>query len=410
MKRSRENDQLPKAKRSHYEKNVSNEYLEKAAAFWQEFDTVQEKLSGKLAPIGNPKELEVLRRARIELNYFGAMPCEIQIKIIQQLFQKTINPRNLVHALIRLQKTSKSLYALAKNNHNLYQSIKNYTLIYPIKAQNRQQNITNIKLLIFTTLLQSINYATQEEQVVEMIYNIKKAAYSKETAPNLSSYLLKNCINFNDLNNNQKLFRYLIRKFDPKSISNYLFTEIKNYNNRQSSRSSLNLDTLIILFINLGIKVNKYDNDGKTILIYAAQNFTLIDPMLIEKLLELQAAPNLQDSRGYTALMYNIESFNEIERSSLIRNMLLTAGADPNIINRQGETALDLAVSPRIIILPINHQHDIDQETYKEQQIAKVQNILNSNRVIYNVAKYALKRTKDSQIRKMLTEYINQLK
>jgi ankyrin repeat protein len=64
---------------------------------------------------------------------------------------------------------------------------------------------------------------------------------------------------------------------------------------------------------------------------------------MIKLMLQAKPNPNGQDSRGMTPLMWA----SSLDESQAVK-ALLDAGADPEIRDLQGQTALDQAVSPEV--------------------------------------------------------------
>ena len=82
------------------------------------------------------------------------------------------------------------------------------------------------------------------------------------------------------------------------------------------------------------LAAKEWDNKGPTPLIIAA-SYGELD--IIELLLDYGADPNLQDNWGNTALMNNAQ---DVAEDTYITQFLLDHGADPNIKNMVGDTAL----------------------------------------------------------------------
>ena len=99
--------------------------------------------------------------------------------------------------------------------------------------------------------------------------------------------------------------------------------------------SSHELDDCIpVLLISAGANPNIQSKAGFTALMVAGCNESGV-----EILLNAQADMNAQDQAGYTAL-HRLASFGNLTTVEL----LLSAGADPLIINSNGKTAVDVAL------------------------------------------------------------------
>lgn len=88
-------------------------------------------------------------------------------------------------------------------------------------------------------------------------------------------------------------------------------------------------------FIEQGAEINSQDNTGATALMAAVVKSPEIVPLLLEK----EAEVDLQDNEGNTALMWAIKT-NHFDAIPLLVN----AGADITLTNKNGATAYDLAL------------------------------------------------------------------
>lgn len=84
-----------------------------------------------------------------------------------------------------------------------------------------------------------------------------------------------------------------------------------------------------------GADINAQNDDGHTPLMLAIQNGTVL--WLIEKFLEWGADVNLQDGEGWTALHHAVN-----KKLDTIVELLLAHGANPDILNNDGQTAAQL--------------------------------------------------------------------
>ena len=90
--------------------------------------------------------------------------------------------------------------------------------------------------------------------------------------------------------------------------------------------------------IALGENINQLDSLGKTAIMVAAENNNL---GLMKKLVAAGADINLQDPNGWTVLMYAAK--NAVDTSSVL--YLMNLGADPTLINSDGQNVLNVATS-----------------------------------------------------------------
>lgn len=90
--------------------------------------------------------------------------------------------------------------------------------------------------------------------------------------------------------------------------------------------------------------INAQDKDGYTALMVAARYSRKDENKLVEKLISYGADVNLVSNKGWTALMLSVRCTTN---DSMIETakMLLDNGADPNIQERDGESALTLALT-----------------------------------------------------------------
>lgn len=82
-------------------------------------------------------------------------------------------------------------------------------------------------------------------------------------------------------------------------------------------------------FIKEGVNKNMKDSNGRTALMQAVRNNFLV---LVNTLVDNDVNVNLQDNDGRTAIM--------MAGTNKIMDKLFSAGADPNITNNYGETAI----------------------------------------------------------------------
>jgi len=116
--------------------------------------------------------------------------------------------------------------------------------------------------------------------------------------------------------------------------------------------------------LNNNYDINQHiNNKGQTHLMKIAKGKFGID--ILKYLITNNANINIQDNKGYTALMIATK-YNKID----IVNYLLTHNADLNLQNNDGDTALLIAskylscLSKEIIKTLINHNADINKQNY----------------------------------------------
>jgi ankyrin repeat protein len=92
---------------------------------------------------------------------------------------------------------------------------------------------------------------------------------------------------------------------------------------------SITIRSFLSLLVERGAPVNEFDSEGRTLLMRTVDRDA---NDLAKYLLTHGADPNLQDKNGKTALIY--------ARTKAAVDLLLTSGADPNLQGKNGETAL----------------------------------------------------------------------
>jgi len=101
-------------------------------------------------------------------------------------------------------------------------------------------------------------------------------------------------------------------------------------------------------FILNGAFLNIKDREGNTPLIWSLRNITPSTLSIVDELLKAGANPNIQNNAGQTALHVAIATiFSQIEplkEGDAIISKLLAFGANPNIQTLEGETSLHYAV------------------------------------------------------------------
>src|SRR6266542_2860082 len=103
---------------------------------------------------------------------------------------------------------------------------------------------------------------------------------------------------------------------------------------------------LLKLLLARGANIQAKDNDGKTVLLYAVQQYMseaggfLSHPEIVRMLLDEGADINARDKGGNTALMETVQVWHG---SAEIPKLLVDKGADVNLANEEGQTALLLA-------------------------------------------------------------------
>jgi ankyrin repeat protein len=113
--------------------------------------------------------------------------------------------------------------------------------------------------------------------------------------------------------------------------------------------------------IDEGADVNAKDDNGKTVLMFAAE---MGSSDLIEYLIENKADVNAMDNDGNTALLGAVQGFSLYQ--TCIVKMLIDYGADVNAKNHSGDTALIEAVRTsrhtEVVKLLITHGADVNAE------------------------------------------------
>jgi ankyrin repeat protein len=104
----------------------------------------------------------------------------------------------------------------------------------------------------------------------------------------------------------------------------------------ERNRKVIKREATLRLLIDKGAKINVQNRNGITPLMNAARY--QVPLIVVETLLESGSIINTQDREGWTALMYAAEG----NRTEVIK-MLVAKGADLNLRNSKGETALTVA-------------------------------------------------------------------
>ncbi len=129
---------------------------------------------------------------------------------------------------------------------------------------------------------------------------------------------------------------------------------------------------MIDCLLQQGSNINQTTNKGKTALMLAAECSNA--SFSIEKLLTYSVINiNQQDENGNTALMYAIKGGNLIDNINVIE-LLLNAGADPEIANNEGLTPLQAAKTrPRRLdpIERIQHMINLIEEAIDKKHSKK---------------------------------------
>jgi uncharacterized protein len=100
------------------------------------------------------------------------------------------------------------------------------------------------------------------------------------------------------------------------------------------------------LLLDAGVPINRLDKDGVTLLMHAA----IFQAFGVELFLRRGADPNVRSRKGWTALMYAVETDATmvVEGSTTeIVKLLMMHGADPGLKNPAGETAADIFLKQR---------------------------------------------------------------
>ena len=97
-------------------------------------------------------------------------------------------------------------------------------------------------------------------------------------------------------------------------------------------------DLLVYLKESCGVYVNTRRKDGKTALLVVAWQPNKSDEAIMSLLCRMSADVDLQDEKGNAALHYAVEN-----GSLAMTKILINSGAKQNILNKKGQTPLDLA-------------------------------------------------------------------
>jgi len=166
-----------------------------------------------------------------------------------------------------------------------------------------------------------------------------KQTVSLQTPSSRKTYQdFQNIPNNNNNNNQNKSFQDLIKYNRPDSKGFYPL--------HQACYSSNLQYTLFLL--QHGAFINARDSEGNTPLIWSLRNCSPSTVLIVDTLLKAGANPNLQNRAGQTALHVSIASILSqtelFQQAEAIINNLLAFGANPNIQTLEGETPLHYAV------------------------------------------------------------------
>ncbi len=134
-------------------------------------------------------------------------------------------------------------------------------------------------------------------------------------------------------------------------------------------------------------QINEKGRDGHTALMMASRfSKTRSSNKIVRTLLEYGADPNLQDDKGNTALMYAAEYSMAIRPTMLHTstietvNILLEAGADKRIRNRSKRTAIDFAYAESKKLIK-DFRYPINYTSYHLQNSCTRKNMIYLNLV-----------------------------
>lgn len=125
-----------------------------------------------------------------------------------------------------------------------------------------------------------------------------------------------------------------VKKDDFTTVCNLLMQGVNPDAKLEDGQTALHIvkDPLILeLLIEHGANVNSTDDVNDTPLHYATSDVKL---QMVEILLTAGANPNIFNKSHYTALLIGLESSSQLEERAQITEMLLANDADPNIYTR----------------------------------------------------------------------------
>ena len=166
--------------------------------------------------------------------------------------------------------------------------------------------------------------------------------FFEELPTDMVTEIIAKTIDISDYNgaiNQLAKIRQICKKFNEAANSNLIRKKFDQALLNDFCMININPRKAIYLII-LGASVDIQDKNGTTALILAAAyNQVDLTKLLIQKNANLNVATKLDK---YTALQLAIE-----RKSNESAILLINAGADLNIINSEGKTALDIAESFR---------------------------------------------------------------
>lgn len=160
--------------------------------------------------------------------------------------------------------------------------------------------------------------------------------------------------------------------------------------NEEANPREANCISVLELLHSLGADINKQNYDGQTPLHLATRS---PNGKTINKLLELGADPNIVDSNGETPL-FNFFRYCEIDDRSLREYKQLWNTTDKLITNNKGETILDiikqryLFLQEKLIIKPkyLEEELKLEIEDYDiKSQLKALEEFLSENNLLKTV-------------------------
>ncbi|MCP4135544.1 MAG: hypothetical protein GY754_31535 [bacterium] len=128
---------------------------------------------------------------------------------------------------------------------------------------------------------------------------------------------------------------------------NYLVSKgatVNDYTIFAAARNSYYSDKMIRVVLEIGGKIDFRRGDGYTPLILASYNGNQLS---VKQLIKSGAKLNIKDNNGWTALMHASNYYYEQNKERFINvvRQLLSAKASVKIKNKEGKTALDIAIN-----------------------------------------------------------------
>lgn len=185
-----------------------------------------------------------------------------------------------------------------------------------------------------------------------------------------------------------------------KTIKN-LISSIDDIELKLIHKNITNVDKIIDLLLDHNVDINSQCKQGKTALMYCIENPENIKVNYnnIKKLINKKADVNIKDITNKTALIYAIEMYPTHKTTDIIE-LLLSVGADTNIVDNNEHTPLTLAItlgSTYLVKLLLNNGAIID---YNNKNPLFLQVLYqNDNKTIIDMIDLILNKNVDINIR-----------